>query len=374
MNRDAKENALNHAMQNQMQEILRQNNEVNTNESMILDEMNRIIEKIQKSINSITNSNMSQEDAADICAKLQADIETTKVIYQSKINTMNQINESDIILPDFSTTKRGTNWDQGNINTMDIWIKECNMQQFVYEFVLDKITKKSISTKIWILIFCAIQTLISCSNLGIDEIEHPNVIMGIKICIPVISLITYVLSHIVTIAQYEDNIRAYTQYSNDIETFIGSIISVASIKIELRPDGDEFILKNSEIYSEINRRSPHIRQSLWQQGIKTYNQYISSIENGNDNFHSRKKRVFNTYVRSEDVQEQYSPDDEYLAINDNENENENMNALKPLNQRDLTELVQKRHTVLNKKPNKISQKRPITNESYKQINVEMIKF
>ena len=342
-------------MKNQMQQILQntdnngnQNNISDDNksdESRILDEMNQIIEKSQKNIFSVTNSNMNKEDIGSICAKLRADIETTKVIYQSKINAMKQGflpegTQSDLTLPDFTMTKRGTNWDQGNINTMNIWIKECNMQQFVYEFVLDKITKKSVLIKLLILIFCAIQTLVSCSNLGIDETEHKEVIAAIKICIPIISMITYILSHFVAISQFEDNIKAYTLYSNDIEIFLGNIISIASMKIELRPDGDEFILKNADIYAELNRRSPHIQQSMWQKGIKIYNQYMDSIENGNDNFHSRKKRVFNEYVRSDDGQEhmqaqEYNTYDNDYASVDHQDPEEI--PLKPLNQRQLTQ-------------------------------------
>jgi hypothetical protein len=337
----ARESPLDPQMQDQMQQILQQNNSISLNNvnSNFSNELNQIIERNNKSIISTMNSNMSKEDIENICGKLQTDSDTAKRIYGMKI-------ESDLILPKLST-KKGTNWDSGNIETMSTWIKECNMQQFVYEYTLDKITKKSVLIKILILVFCAIQTLISCSNLGINENEHPDVITAIKICIPIISMITYILSHVVAIAQFEDNIKAYTLYSNDIETFLNNIISVASMKIELRPDGDEFILRNAEVYAELNRRSPRISQSMWQRGMALYDQYTNNNEKST---RSRKKRIFSEYMAEDahgqseqEVLEVLEQDQEVLEQDQdalhqiNEQHLDETQRLKPLNQRDLTQ-------------------------------------
>lgn len=187
------------------------------------------------------------------------------------------------------------NWDDGNINTLHTWIRECNKQQFIYEYVLDKIITKSKKYKVVILILCAFQSLISVSNLGINEEDHYHITWTIKVLLSVISAITYILTQIMTLEKHEDSIKKYTVYTDTIESFLSNMISTADVKISLRPDGDIFILENKDMYSKIYRDSPYISQSQWKQGMNEYLKYLENLEQGT-NYLSRKRRLYDRYA------------------------------------------------------------------------------
>ncbi len=266
-----------------------------TDEQYFYDEMNYIIEKNNKSIENIKNSNLEHDKIEYVCEIFQENIKNANENYEKKINELktrsNEENKEDIKI-----VLRGLNWDQDNINTLNIWIKECNMQKFTYEYVLDKITYKSKTIKIILLILAAVQILINVSNLGLDKNSYENINLGINILTSILSTITFIMTHFVIIVQFEENIKAYSTYCKDIELFLGNIISIASMKIELRPDGNQYILTNSEIYSDIYQKSPHIEKKYWIDANKAYQSCIKSINNGEDNYYARKKIIFNVYA------------------------------------------------------------------------------
>lgn len=206
------------------------------------------------------------------------------------------------------STEEGVNWDDGNITTLNTWIKESNEQQFVYDLTLDMIVKKSKLIKTIILIISAIQTLISVSNLGINGTEHPTIVLVINIFTSVIATVVSVLTQYTIQEGYEDNIKSYTVYSENIGNFLSGLVSTAELKIGLRPDGDVFILSNKDSYSDIFSKSPYIDRSQWENGIKKYNSYISSsTTNANrgigfdsigSNYFARKMKAYSSYILS----------------------------------------------------------------------------
>jgi hypothetical protein len=114
------------------------------------------------------------------------------------------------------------------------------------------------------------------SNLGINRTEHPTIVLVINIFTSIIATVVSVLIQYMIQEGYEDNIKSYTIYSESIGKFLSNLISIAELKIGLRPDGDEFIISNKDSYSDIYSKSPYIDRSQWENGIKEYNTYISS--------------------------------------------------------------------------------------------------
>lgn len=267
-------------------------------ENDMMNEMNTRIDEHRKEIDRITNNtNLSQNDKNSLIASLESNIVEVQKYYQMRINEIRSDLEQKQKELRTIQNSRGINWDAGNIVTLDTWIKECNKQQFIYDSVLDKIINRSKTIKIIMLILCAVQLLINTSNLGLtDNNTNYQLVLGIKIVISVISALTYVLTQYMSLEKFEEDIKKYTSYTETLGNFMSDMVSIADIKLELRPDGDKFIVNNKDVYSNIYRTSPYIKQSYWIAGIKDYNNYLNSLDAGGNDYRGRKRRLYNRYA------------------------------------------------------------------------------
>lgn len=192
--------------------------------------------------------------------------------------------------------QKGTNWDADNISTLNEWIVDCNKQQFIYDYVLDKILSKSKIVKILMLILCAVQSLISVSNLGVGDDTNVYMVWSFKIVLSVTSALSYILTQYMTLEKYEDIIKSYTSYTESLGNFLSDLTATSDIKPGLRPDGDKFILDHKDVYTNIFEKSPYMAQSDWTQAIAQYAIYLKNIDNGTDDYHGRKRNAYSRYV------------------------------------------------------------------------------
>ncbi|VBB18965.1 hypothetical protein YASMINEVIRUS_1497 [Yasminevirus sp. GU-2018] len=279
------------------EEVATMKHDIEVQETKLLEEMNTSIDKDTKRIESLEkNEHIPDSDKADLIAAFNSSIASAKKNYHDKMDMLKkELAKKQKELEVEETTGRGKNWDSGNITTLNTWIKECNKQQFIYEAVLEKIMDKSKTIKVIMLVLCAVQSLITVSNLGISENANPYLIWTIKILLSVISALTYILTQVMTLEKFEDVIKRYTLYTDSLDNFLSTMVSTADVKVELRPDGDKFILENKDTYAKIYRESPYIKQSYWKEGIADYNEYLESTEMGN-NYHARKRRVYDKFA------------------------------------------------------------------------------
>lgn len=200
--------------------------------------------------------------------------------------------------------QKGINWDQGNITTLNEWIVECNKQQFIYEDALEKILKKSNKIKIFMLILCAIQSLLSVSNLGIGDTQNVYLVWGFKIVLTITSTLTYMCTQYTTLEKYDETIKSYTSYIDNLNSLLSDLTTTSDIKPELRPDGDKFIIEHKAAYTNIYRKCPHIDQTQWKDAIDEYNEYIRKLDSGDDDYHGRKRHAYTRYVTESVTQNQ----------------------------------------------------------------------
>jgi hypothetical protein len=267
-------------------------------EARLTNEMNSRLNKTRLEMDRV-RKDTTIKDPNSILSSLESNLVETKNYYQTRINSIrNELDLKQKELADRQTTKQGMNWDKGNIITLHTWIKDCNKQQFIYDSVLDKLVSRSTNIKIALLILCAIQSLISVSNLGINTEANPYLVWSIKIMLSIVGTIVYILTQYMTLQKFEDFIKSYTSYTENIGLFLSNIASMADIKIDLRPDGNKYILDNKESYTSIFSNSPHISQSDWKDSIDEYNAYLKNASNSN-NYHTRKRRAYTCYVVTE---------------------------------------------------------------------------
>jgi hypothetical protein len=194
----------------------------------------------------------------------------------------------------------GTNWDEGNISTLYTWINDCNKRQFIYDYALDKVGSESKKVNVIVLIFGSVLSLITGTNLGIpDNQSNNNLLWGIKITTFILAAIILICSHYSVLSKFDDTIKMYTKYTNDINNFLSIIISMADMKVQLRPDGNKFIMDYNIVYIKLRRDAPQISQTYWNTGVIEYNKYIKNndIETGNISVIANKLSISGEYGR-----------------------------------------------------------------------------
>ena len=191
-----------------------------------------------------------------------------------------------------------TNWDDSNIKTIELWIRECDKQEYIYDSVLEKIKTRSKFVKLLLLIISTITMLLTTSGLGLTDNSNIYILWTYKILVAILSTITYGLTSYQKLENYDDIIEKYTRYTDKIGNFLANIVSISEIKKELRPDGDKYVIDNRKLYSDIYRESPYIKHSYWKDGIVSYNNYISNLDNS---YCARKRNDIAKYINNSHV-------------------------------------------------------------------------
>lgn len=264
----------------------------------LIDDMNNEIETYQANIDKTNNLNdMSSNDKEFVIKTLNDAIDNTKKHTNDKINILrdNLVAQQKEITNE-ETLNRGKNWDADNIDTLNTWIRECNKQQFIYESVLEKIISRSQAVKITLLVLGAIMSLITVSNTAINDTSNIVLLWSVKIGLLILSTTIYILTQFMALQKFEDSIKNYTLYTEEIEKFLSILVTTADIKTSLRPNGDEFISENQGTYAKLYRDSPYIKQTYWKKGNEDYNAYLIN-KNSNSNYHARRRRAYERFAQ-----------------------------------------------------------------------------
>lgn len=264
----------------------------------LIDDMNIEIASYQENIDKTNAINdISEADKEFVTKSFNDVINNTKKHTNDKINILrdNLVAQQKEITNE-ETLNRGKNWDVGNIDTLNTWIRECNKQQFIYESVLEKIISRSQAVKITLLVLGAIMSLITVSNTAINDTSNIVLLWSVKIGLLILSTTIYILTQFMALQKFEDSIKNYTLYTEEIEKFLSILVTTADIKTSLRPNGDEFISENQGTYAKLYRDSPYIKQTYWKKGNEDYNAYLIN-KNSNSNYHARRRRAYERFAQ-----------------------------------------------------------------------------
>ena len=183
------------AMRKMIEEIKNENKE---NEEKIIENMRREILVREEELRRISQAvDLTEKEKQEQIKSLNDNIKNIKDQSNAKIREMNsKLSEKQLELEEKESLMRGTNWDIDNINTVTNWIKECDKQAYVYEYSFEKVSNVYSHYTRAILIITSIQALISVSNLGLTEEDHPTPVWIIKILISVLATAAAILTQI----------------------------------------------------------------------------------------------------------------------------------------------------------------------------------
>lgn len=189
------------------------------------------------------------------------------------------------------------NWDPQNVSTVTKWIKEGDKQSFIYDRVRDKLQQKVKFLTVIIMIVSGIQSMFSMSRFGFSEEDYPTITLVFNIVTAVMSTLIFMITTYIKDSKFEDVIQSLTSYVGKIDHFLSSMVSIADIKPELRPDGDSFVTENRETYAEIYREAPNISKSQMESGIQDYKKYVINADPEKETHCSRKRTNYAYFAR-----------------------------------------------------------------------------
>lgn len=271
--------------------------------------------------------NKEKERQIDILLKLSAyntDVERLQSeIDELKENTYNEIEEIDfeikekkIEIKDIIKSMKN-NWGEENEETLRKWIHESNMQNFIYERVREVMQKKFRRLTLFLTILTGVLSLLTVSDLGIDQTKYKTLLMVIKIVVAVISFVSFIVTAYIKHAKIEDKIQDYTSYIGKLVNFTSNLSTIVDVKPELRPDADKFITDNRTTYSLIHRDSPHIDNKYYDKSKIAYDKYVLDMDVEKDaynyNYNNNKNNDNNYGEKIQNLK--------YSTINDADNAN-----------------------------------------------------
>jgi hypothetical protein len=190
-------------------------------------------------------------------------------------------------------------WGPANTRTVGKWIKESNMQNFIYERIREKMQRKFKRLTLLIMVLSGIQSLLNVSNFGLSEEDYPTIVLVLKIIVTVISTFTFIVTTYIKDSKIEEIIQSYTSYIERLENFLSNLVTIADVKPELRPDGDVFVSENRETYAGIYRDSPYISKGYWNTGMSDYKSYVLDADPEKELYCSRKRSNYAFFARQE---------------------------------------------------------------------------
>lgn len=198
-------------------------------------------------------------------------------------------------------------WSDENDQTVMKWIQESNRQNFIYERVRGILQTKFNRLTLAATILTGIQSLLTVSNIGLNETDYKTLNLVVKIIVAVFSIVSFILLAYVKQFDIGSTIQTYTSYTDRLDSFLSTLVSTIDVRPELRPDANKFITDNRIEYAAIYKDSPYIDKKYLQRGLNDYNTYV--LANSEKQLYCSRKRAnyvsfvkdYRSYAESTDV-------------------------------------------------------------------------
>jgi len=220
---------------------------------------------------------------------LQIDIDNLKEVAFNDLETLEfEIQEKKIQNIELTKLMRNS-WSDENDQTIMKWIQESNRQNFVYERVLGILQTKFNRLTLAATILTGIQSLLTVSNIGLNETDYKTLNLVFKIIVAVFSIVSFILLAYVKQFDIGLAIQTYTSYTERLDSFLSNLVSTIDVRPELRPDANKFITDNRIEYAAIYKDSPPIDNSYLQRGLNDYKTYV--LANSEKQLYCSRKRA-----------------------------------------------------------------------------------
>lgn len=157
-------------------------------------------------------------------------------------------------------------------HTLNEWKDRGGKLAFIYEYVIDKYRKLVSNYGLAAFIIISLTTLLSLSNLGIKESDHPEIALGMKIATAILTSAATIASGVVQLRGWQPLVTACQKYLDTVENFVAIIISEQTLPLKFRTAPDEFILGQKDKYQSILSSAPDIPHDDYVIALEKYSE------------------------------------------------------------------------------------------------------
>lgn len=143
-------------------------------------------------------------------------------------------------------------------NTLNEWKTRGSKIAFIYEFVIDKYSKRLNNYTLAAFLLSSITSLLALGNFGVSESQFPQLALGMKIATAVLTTSAATTSGVVKIFGWQSLISSCQKYLDSVEHFVAAIISEQTLPLKYRTEPDQFILNQKDKYQSILNSAPDI--------------------------------------------------------------------------------------------------------------------
>lgn len=175
------------------------------------------------------------------------------------------------------------NWTDTNINTVRTWKKSLSQALYIYNEVVERLSRKLTRYRITNLIIGIITTLIqSISTYALANFTEMNniyIALTISIITIIISAVTNFLNGMMQIYKLNETVTDYTLYIERLDHIYSTIANQLTLPSKVREDAFTFIKTQNEIYLKLIKESPNIPSSEYKNALDSYHKYIKDAKN-----------------------------------------------------------------------------------------------
>jgi hypothetical protein len=169
------------------------------------------------------------------------------------------------------------NWTKDNKDTLTNWANSLSQASFVYQYAKDKKKNKLTKISLGSFIITGIATLfagVSSLALTSEDDPYPTIALAFSVTVFCLNSSATVINGIITkIYKLDHTVESYTKYIERIDILYAKLSIQNDLSPDLRKEANQYILKQSNKYSELIQKCPDIEPKLYEEASKEYQKF-----------------------------------------------------------------------------------------------------
>lgn len=220
--------------------------------------------------NSINNSTDAEEDSYQ-------NNKFSKMTDSEAVRGIFSLNHSESSHQD----NNDNHWTKENQDTLTNWINSLSQASFIYQYAKEKEKKKLTNFSLVSFLLTGTGALlagISSIALSSDEEPYKTIALAFSITVFCLNSGSTVINGIINkIYKLDNTVESYTKYIERIDILYAKLSEQNNISPSLRKDGNAFILKQSEKYTELIQKCPDVEPKLYEEAYKNYQEFLHNV-------------------------------------------------------------------------------------------------
>jgi hypothetical protein len=163
-------------------------------------------------------------------------------------------------------------WSSDNIALLTAWDEQTTKSLFIYEYILEKYRTKLNKWLIMTLVCTSISALLAGVSSALSAVgTYMWIVFAFNIAIVMVSVIGSFVNGYISMEGWPDLVTTISGYSEKLNSFLCIIKTEAILPLTLRQKGNDFVVKENSIYTDLMQKSPQIDLSDYLEASDKFN-------------------------------------------------------------------------------------------------------